>query len=183
MNVIMCNLALIFFKNGVFMKNLGKGLLVVLFGFGMVSTLGLSMFFPEGSNLKDFDTPEEKKEESLEKIKNKIISATIDINPDKLNLKSKGKWITVYIELPSKYDVNDIILDVILLNELISPEVRLYKIDDNDNDIIPDLMVKFDRHAVKSYLEDTQFCEITITGKLVDGIKFEGSCVIEQLHF
>jgi hypothetical protein len=165
------------------MKNLGKGLLVVLVGFGMVTTLGLSGFFLEGVNTKDFDASEEKKEDLPKKDKDKIIPATFDINPDKLNLKSKGKWITAYIELPIKYDLNDIVFDQILLNGLISPEVSHCKIGDNDNNDIPDLMVKFDRDAVKSYFEGTETCEITITGKLVDGNKFEGIVELELLHF
>jgi hypothetical protein len=32
----------------------------------------------------------------------------IDIDPDTLNLKSKIKWVTAYIELPGGYDVADI---------------------------------------------------------------------------
>ncbi|MBU2530855.1 MAG: hypothetical protein KKD35_07440, partial [Elusimicrobia bacterium] len=37
-----------------------------------------------------------------------LIRAKIDITPNTLNLKSKGNWITAYIELPQKYNVNDI---------------------------------------------------------------------------
>jgi hypothetical protein len=32
------------------------------------------------------------------------ITATIDIDPDVLNLKGNGKWVTAYIELPEGYD-------------------------------------------------------------------------------
>ncbi|MFW9941876.1 MAG: hypothetical protein ACFFFT_12610 [Candidatus Thorarchaeota archaeon] len=165
------------------MKNLGKGLLVVLIGFGIVATLDLINFFPEGANSKDFDATDEKEQELPSKDKIKIIKAAFDIDPDKFNFKSKGNWITAYIELPIKYDVNAIVFNHILLNGLISPEVSHYKIGDNDNNNIPDLMVKFDRSAVKSYLEVAESCELTITGKLVDGNKFEGTTVIELLHF
>jgi len=37
-----------------------------------------------------------------------IVPAVIDINPDTLNLNSKIKWVTAYIELPEGYDVTDI---------------------------------------------------------------------------
>ena len=37
------------------------------------------------------------------------ITATIDFDPDTLNKKSCGKWVVVYIELPSGYIVNNII--------------------------------------------------------------------------
>ncbi|MFX0083571.1 MAG: hypothetical protein ACFE94_17625 [Candidatus Hodarchaeota archaeon] len=161
------------------MKNSGKGLLVFLIGFGVVFSLSLNNFSPEGDISKDFDTPEEKVKDK----KVKIIKAAIDIDPDKLNFKSKGNWITAYIELPSEYNVNDIVLEEILLNGLISPEVSPYNIGDNDNNNIPDLMIKFDRSAVKAYFVGVESGEITITGKLVDGIKFEGNNVIELLHF
>ena len=36
------------------------------------------------------------------------LEATTDIDPDTLNLKSKAKWVTVYMELPERYDVADI---------------------------------------------------------------------------
>ncbi len=36
------------------------------------------------------------------------LEATIDIDPDTINVKSKGNYITCYIELPADYDVNDI---------------------------------------------------------------------------
>lgn len=36
------------------------------------------------------------------------VIATIDINPDTLNLKSNGEYITAYIELPNGYNVEDI---------------------------------------------------------------------------
>lgn len=43
------------------------------------------------------------------------ITATIDFNPDTLNKKSCGKWVTVHIELHSGYNVSDIIISSILL--------------------------------------------------------------------
>jgi len=35
------------------------------------------------------------------------LSATVDLDPDTLNLESKGKWITCYIELPEGYGIGD----------------------------------------------------------------------------
>ena len=37
-----------------------------------------------------------------------VIEADIDLDPDTLNLTSKGKWITSYIWLPQDYDVADV---------------------------------------------------------------------------
>ncbi|MCK4365671.1 MAG: hypothetical protein KAW45_06445 [Thermoplasmatales archaeon] len=103
-----------------------------------------------------------------------IIPATIDIDPDTLNLNSSGKWITCYIELPDGYDVTDIDISTILLNDVVPAENHPTNIGDHDNDGIPDLMVKFDRQDVIDILEVGESVEIKITGELVDGIRFEG---------
>jgi len=76
------------------------------------------------------------------------IPATVDIDPDTLNLKSKGRWITAYIELPEGYDVNDINVSTVRLNDTIAAEQHPAEVGDHDEDGIPDLMVKFDRRAV-----------------------------------
>ena len=125
------------------------------------------------------------------------LQATIDIDPDVMNLKSNGEWITAYIELPAGYNVNDI--DVSTIN-LITPPGDLVEdaipvdpgspvtIGDHDNNDIPDMMVKFDRNAVASNLdtEDTVDdgtklrCEIelTIMGKFFDDTYFSGTDMV-----
>ncbi|MBW2742309.1 MAG: hypothetical protein JRE64_26535 [Deltaproteobacteria bacterium] len=45
---------------------------------------------------------------------------TIDIHPDTLNKKSKGKYITCYIELPEAYSVEDIDIDTVMLKALMA---------------------------------------------------------------
>ena len=45
---------------------------------------------------------------SLEEVTILAILSTVDIDPDVLNLRSKGKWITAYIELPEGYGVEKI---------------------------------------------------------------------------
>jgi len=115
-----------------------------------------------------------------------ILQATVNINPNTLNLKSKGKWITAYIELPEDHDVNDIDVSTILLNGSIPAEMHPTSIGDYDNDDIPDLMVKFDRPEVISLilanvnvtkLHEERFLVITltVTGYLCDGSPFHGS--------
>lgn len=101
------------------------------------------------------------------------ISATIDVDPNTLNLKSRVKWLTVYIELPIEFDVNDIDISSILLNEQVSAKKNLFKVGDYDNDGIPDLMVKFSKKDVQSILEPGENVEIVITG-LINDLIFEG---------
>jgi hypothetical protein len=116
-----------------------------------------------------------------------ILPATVDFNPDALNLKSRGKWITAYIELPSEYAVTDIELASLKLviegNEFLVDLEAPNAIGDYDADGIPDLMVKFKRAEVITALKMTNyaskmnkgnFVEFKIAGK-VAGAVFEGS--------
>ena len=107
----------------------------------------------------------------------KVISATIDFCPKTLNPKSKGKWVTVYIELEEGYDEIDIVLDSISLDGLFRAESSPTKYDEDES---PGLMVKFDRQAVIVKFELYENKEITLTGKLNDDneTEFKGILVI-----
>ncbi len=107
-----------------------------------------------------------------------IVEATVDIDPDTLNLKSKGKWITCYIELPEGYDVADIDVSTIMLNGQVPAQSRPTAIADYDGDGIADLMVKFSRSAVQNILPAEGEAEITVVGELADGTAFEGKDTI-----
>jgi hypothetical protein len=110
----------------------------------------------------------------------KTIPATIDIDPDTLNLNSKGNWITAYIELPEGYDVSEIDVSTIKLNNKIEAELKPTEIGDYDEDNIPDMMVKFDRKAVHGILVPADEVQLTVTGK-VAGVDFEGSDTIRVI--
>ncbi|UCG69546.1 MAG: SBBP repeat-containing protein [Thermoplasmata archaeon] len=116
---------------------------------------------------------------SQEPFSNEVI---IDIDPNTLNLKSKGKWITCYIELPKGYDVRNIDATTILLEDslppILNPKYGFVKsensyIMDHDNDSILERMVKFDRSEVEDMLSPGIY-NLKITGELVDGTEFEG---------
>lgn len=112
------------------------------------------------------------------------ITISLDINPDKLNLKSEGKWITAYIELPEGYNVSDIDISSILLNGTIPVDLDVpTAIGDYDGDGIPDLMVKFNRTQVAEYILSKGIVlgnvTLTITGQLKDLTPFEGSDTIK----
>jgi len=110
------------------------------------------------------------------------IEAAIDIDPDTLNLKSKGKWIPCYIELTGSYDVGDIDISTIMLNEQVPAESSPADIGDYDDDGVPDLMVKFDRSAIQEILEVANEVEIKVTGDLTDGTPFEGTDTIRVIE-
>ena len=106
---------------------------------------------------------------------------TIDIHPDTLNKKSKGKYVTCYIELPEDYDVNDIDIATVALVDVsgnqLDPALNTvgpFEIGDYNDNGIPDLMVKFDRQLLQDVcsagaMEITVWCESYI------GDFFEGT--------
>ncbi len=109
-------------------------------------------------------------------------SADINIDPDTLNLKSKGKWITCYIELPEGYDVRDIDSSTILFEDSLPPELdpkygfvksEDSYIMDHDEDGIEERMVKFARCEVEDMLPPGTY-NLKVTGELMDGTSFEG---------
>lgn len=109
--------------------------------------------------------------------------ATIDFDPDTLNLKSEGKYVTVYIELPDcDIGVNDIVITTVELNGIPALETPTPEIGDHDGDTIPDLMVKFDREAVQNLLMPGDPVIITISGSCGDGILFEGTETTRVIH-
>jgi len=109
-----------------------------------------------------------------------IIPAVVDLDPDTLNLKSKGQWVTAYIELPvgHGYAVSQINVSSIRLNGTVPALAKPTEIGDHDKDGIPDLMVKFDRAAVQAILQVGDNVEITVNGSLTDGRQFEGKDII-----
>ena len=112
----------------------------------------------------------------------KVVAATIDINPDTLNLKSIGKWVTIYIELPKGYKVEEIDCSTIRLEGTIKADSCGWPLEsvisDYDDDGILDMMVKFDRKALQALLTPAEKVELKVTGELIDGTPFEGSDVI-----
>lgn len=110
-----------------------------------------------------------------------LSQAVIDINPDTLNLGSKVKWVTAYIELPKGYDVNDIDVTTVLLNEAVEAEERPIEIGDYDSDGTADLMVKFDGAEVQDLLDPEGEFELTVSGELTDGTPFDGSDTIRVI--
>ncbi|MDH5442739.1 MAG: Ig-like domain-containing protein [Hadesarchaea archaeon] len=109
-----------------------------------------------------------------------VIPAEIDIDPDTLNLKSQGRWITAYIELPGVYDLAGIDLVTITLEGVVPTELHPTEIGDHDGDGIPDLMIKFDRSAVQSLVSVGEV-ELAITGKW-QAVLFKGSDIIRVIE-
>ncbi|MEW6054879.1 MAG: CARDB domain-containing protein [Nitrospirota bacterium] len=109
------------------------------------------------------------------------ITATIDFDPNTLNQGSNGKWVTVYIELPAGYHVNDITVSSILLANTVPAEAWPFAIEDHDKDGIPDLKVKFRRSDVISILPAGDSVPVHVTGT-VGTVTFDGVDIIRVIH-
>jgi len=109
-----------------------------------------------------------------------VIDATINIDPNTLNVNSKGNWITAYIELPENYDLADINVSTIFLNDVLQAEPKPSKIGDHDGDGVPDLRVKFDRETLSDMVEGDS-SELHLSGELTDGTKFNGNDTIRVI--
>ncbi|MFH1037688.1 MAG: lamin tail domain-containing protein [PVC group bacterium] len=115
------------------------------------------------------------------------IISEINIDPDTLNLKSKGRWITCYIELPDYYTVDEIDIATVALTaisgDIVDPSIYVEGpsgVGDYDGDGVPDLMVKFNRSQIQVLLEVSEET-LTVTGDLIDGTPFEGNDIIKIL--
>jgi probable HAF family extracellular repeat protein len=103
-----------------------------------------------------------------------VIEANIVIDPDTINLTSKGKWITAFIWLPKGCDVADIDPNSVFLEGKIKPE-RLLLAEDEQV-----VIAKFDREEVQSIL-DIGEVELAISGQLTNGTIFEARDTIRVI--
>lgn len=109
------------------------------------------------------------------------IAATVDIQPDVLNTRSRSKWIAAYVELPSSYDVNDIDASTIKLNETVPADLAgPMGVGDYDSDGDADLMVSFNRSQVVAYINlnnagaYNKTMAFVVSGEVEGGLIFEG---------
>jgi len=106
------------------------------------------------------------------------IAAEIDIDPDTVNLASKGRWITCYISLGEGHNVADIDSCCVLLEERIKAE-RI-TLDEAEQVAI----AKFSRAQVQDMLGELDVpghVEVTVRGQLTDGTRFKGSDTIRVI--
>lgn len=106
--------------------------------------------------------------------------ASLQIDPQVVNLASNGKWVSAHIELPEGHDVADIVLSTLLLNGAVPADLsHKAVVGDADNDGLPDLMVKFSRDALQQYLVVGPDQRVVVSGTLSDGAVFVGYDVIK----
>ncbi len=112
----------------------------------------------------------------VERIEAQIIDANVEIKPNTLNLKSEGRWVTGYIDFPSGYDVNDIDLSTVKLNDSIPADRGNVQNGTTQ-------MVKFDRSDVEDLIDvPNENEDLIVTGKISDGTDFAGNDTIRAIE-
>lgn len=164
------------------MKKSLTGLIIIVFGICAVAT-PLSLIQVDVSQDKLYNSDDIPIKEDPNKGKVKDIECCVDFDPDTLNCKSKGKWITVRIHFSGKKDVTTVDYDSILFNNDLQPNKIIVESGSNDN--FDRLIIKFDRSSVINLLllEPVDTVEISITGIFTDGITFKGKDSIRLINF
>ena len=116
------------------------------------------------------------------------VNAELAAYPRCLNLRSNGKWITVFVDLPESCNVRKVDVSSIMLNGSVHAEKTAVLLD-LDGDRRLELMVKFDRQAVIDlisktlrYARESGTATLTVTGELKDGSVFRGNDTITVIY-
>jgi hypothetical protein len=111
------------------------------------------------------------------------VPARVDLDPDTLDLRSQGGWVTAYIEVAQ----GDIDITTVILDGKVPAECSLRygfvknpQRQDRDGNGVPELMVKFSREAVQAALAPGNAI-VSVTGNLTDGRRFEAHDTIRVI--
>jgi hypothetical protein len=99
----------------------------------------------------------------------------VNIDPDTLNLSSQDQWITCYIRLGEDYDVADVDLSSVMLEETIAPAWTWVSVKKQF------VMAKFRRSDIQPILE-VGYLTLTVSCRLVDGTEFQGADTIRVIE-
>ncbi|GAB4344084.1 MAG: hypothetical protein Kow0099_23150 [Candidatus Abyssubacteria bacterium] len=105
------------------------------------------------------------------------LMASVAVQPNSLNVKSKGNYLTAYIELPEGFDPANIDISSIVLNGSVAALASPTAVGDYNSNGVADLMVKFDRASVQSILP-LGWAPVTVAGLLGNGVPFEDNLSI-----
>ncbi len=119
------------------------------------------------------------------------LSATVEINPDTLKLRSRGRWVTAYLELPGGLAVSDIDVSTIAITEVDGMELATAihregptAVSDVNGNGVLDLMVKFDRSDLIEQLggHGGDTVAIVIDGQLLNGWYLEAVDTVKVVN-
>lgn len=114
-----------------------------------------------------------------------IEAASVNMDPNTLNLGSSGRWATCYIELPLEHDASEILVETVhpdldTGDGPILPERS--SVGDNDRDGVDELMVKFSRTDFEAALAEGDSVPVTVMGEIAGTCWFYGTDVIRVIR-
>lgn len=108
-----------------------------------------------------------------------LVEGSFNFDPDVLNLKSGGKYVTGFLELPEGYSVREVFVPGVKLNGAVYAETCFgVQIFDTDRDGVEELMLKFAKADVKMTLSPGDEVIVRVTGTMNDGTPLCASDVI-----
>jgi subtilisin family serine protease len=112
-----------------------------------------------------------------------VDAAEVDVDPNTLNVESRGRWAVARVELPSSYDPALVVASTVRWNGTVPlAEGTDVGIADFNGNGVPDLELRFSREAVEAVLQEGDSVPITIIGEIRDIIWFTGHDVIRVLR-
>jgi hypothetical protein len=144
-------------------------------GFGLASNFeggGIGRSYIDDINLVELEPP--------------CIGATVKVRPRTVNLKSRGRVMTAFIDVPTEFDVRDINLSTVYIQRDGGPKVYAlpwpYSYYDYDRDGDKEMMVKFPRQEVHGILEVGNEVVVTVGGQFTNFTCFEGTDTLRVIR-
>lgn len=107
-----------------------------------------------------------------------VVDTTFEIYPSTLNLLSQGEKVACLIEFSEEYEVNDIEISTVKLNESVFVDSASSAIvGDHNNNNVSDLLVTFARAQIVDFLlsENVTYGNVTLTlSGVVSKVTFAG---------
>ena len=113
-----------------------------------------------------------------------VLPIGLDVDPDNLNLKAKGKWLTCHVTLDGIFALAEDDPGWAILSpqgdSMIQAHVERWSVDiENSDEDTTALILKFDADTVRSwYAEDDSQANLRLQGGLSDGTSFGATAVI-----
>jgi len=102
------------------------------------------------------------------------VRAAVGLDLGWLKLENGKGEITVHIELPACFPPEDIETSSILLNNNVTPIRARFSIDDYDGDGVADLTARFSVREASRVLQPGENVELSVSGRLKNGLRFDG---------
>ena len=93
-----------------------------------------------------------------------VVEAQLDMNPNTLQLSSKGKFVSAALQFPPFLDPEDVVLSSVILDSTVYALTDKSSLTDKNEDGILELEVKFSRQEVAANIAEGQNVPVRING-------------------